>query len=408
MEPFAPLVWAVDLSDQRQHLVCYDLAVSGIREVFARTHDGVVVVNHRPRRLHRCRPGRRVGRVQGEHDALGEALAERGLLIRQRRPHGGDDVTEAMLVGSDDVHITLDYDGGAAAADVVLGPIEAVEHSSFIENRRLGRIHVLWPLLRLLRAARQHPAAEADDAAAVVPYRELYPVAKAVVGPPFALDEQAGLHQLRLREAARQQVAAQPVPARRRVAQEKVAHRPAVEAPLLHVGAGRRHVLEQAVIEERRRLVGVLQRPHLLPAAAIAAQLHARSLRQQAQRPGEVEVLLARDEGDDVAAGAAGAEAAPALAPRLDDERGRLLVVERAERPVVAPRLLQAHVAPDYVDDVEPRLYLLDRAHVPPRPRFVSGIPCPSIVQSPLTITLPMPAFSLAPTYPPSPSESPG
>src|SRR5690606_18787734 len=110
------------------------------------------------------------------------------------------------------------------------------------------------------------------------------------------------------------------------------------------------------------------------------AQLDAGALREQAQGAGEVQVLLAGDEGDDVAAGGAGAEAVPALAVRIDVEGRRLLRVEGAVGLEVTPGLLQSHALADDVDDVELGFDLVNGAHgwrTPGRARATPGRCCP-------------------------------
>src|SRR5690606_17261119 len=103
-------------------------------------------------------------------------------------------------------------------------------------------------------------------------------------------------------------------------------------------------------------------------------QHHSGAFRQEPQRASEVEVLFAGDEGNDVAARRAGAEAMPALPIRVDIERWRLLVVERTVGLEVASRLLQPDVRLHHLDDIELRLDLVYRAHGP-RLRFPAVIP---------------------------------
>ena len=65
----------------------------------------------------------------------------------------------------------------------------------------------------------------------------------------------------------------------------------------------------------------------------------------------EIDVLDLHVEGEDVAALAA-AEAVEVLRVGEDDERGRLLLMERAEPLVAAAGALELHVGADQLDDV--------------------------------------------------------
>ena len=75
--------------------------------------------------------------VHGEHDAPGKALQQGRLTVRQGRTHAGNHVAIAVLVGGDHVHVPFDDYCGALLADVLPGPVQAVEHAAFIKNRRL-------------------------------------------------------------------------------------------------------------------------------------------------------------------------------------------------------------------------------------------------------------------------------
>ncbi len=103
----------------------------------------------------------------------------------------------------------------------------------------------------------------------------------------------------------------------------------------------------------------------LLFGAAAFRQGHAGAGSEHPQRFPEFDPFSAHDEGEHIAAGAAGAEAVPALPFRRDDEGGRLLGVEGAEGFEASPRPLELDVLADDVSYVQPRLDLFDFVHRP-------------------------------------------
>jgi hypothetical protein len=74
---------------------------------------------------------------------------------------------------------------------------------------------------------------------------------------------------------------------------------------------------------------------------------------EDAERPPEIDLLALLDEGKEVTAFTAGAEAAPGPALRKDIKRRRLFGVKRAEPAVASPRLLQGRESPDVGDKVD-------------------------------------------------------
>ena len=59
------------------------------------------------------------------------------LTVGQGGTHAGNHVAIPMLMGGDYVHIPFDNYGGALLTNVLTGPVEPVEHRTFIKNRRL-------------------------------------------------------------------------------------------------------------------------------------------------------------------------------------------------------------------------------------------------------------------------------
>src|SRR5689334_43002 len=103
---------------------------------------------------------------------------------------------------------------------------------------------------------------------------------------------------------------------------------------------------------DRRGLVRVMKRLDLLAPSSIAPHLDARPVGQQPKRRAEFEVLLLRDEREDVAADAAAAEAVPGLAVGVHSEGRCSFRVERAEAFEAAAGFLELHIAADNLDDV--------------------------------------------------------
>ncbi len=135
-------------------------------------------------------------------------------------------------------------------------------------------------------------------------------------------------------EAARRQSAGQRLPRVRRITDGEPIQRLLGEAALVQVGA---RPLALSGLDEHLPVPGDrrLQRLAHAPLAPILArgalgELHARPLGQPRQRLAEVEAVALHQEGEDVATLAA-AEAVPRLAVGADDERRRLLRVERAQ-----------------------------------------------------------------------------
>ena len=69
---------------------------------------------------------------------------------------------------------------------------------------------------------------------------------------------------------------------------------------------------------------------------ALVFQRDAGAIRQDAQRLAELDLLSLHQEAEDIAAGAAGAEAVPGLTIRRDVEGRRTLCVEGTQGPEIA------------------------------------------------------------------------
>ena len=162
----------------------------------------------------------------------GEALEQLHLALGEGGAHLGDDVVEAELVGGDDVHVALDDDGAAFAADAVGGLVERVEGAALVEEGGLGGVQVLRH--RVVEGAR----AEADDPAFGVPDGEHQAAPEAVVEAVVALHEESGVEHLAVAEALRFQVLAGVLPGAEAVTEAELALSGGVEAALFEIAGG--------------------------------------------------------------------------------------------------------------------------------------------------------------------------
>ena len=230
-----------------------------------------------------------------------------------------------------------------------------------MEDLGLGRVQVLGP------GVAQRPAAEAHDPAALVGDREHQAVAEMGKGLAALVGlDQTGREQLGVAEALPLERLAQPLALVGRVAQLEGADGRPVEPAPLEIGhrlpAGRAGQL--GLEPGRRGGVGGVQ-----PLAGLGLRLatapcggvpQAGELGQPVQRVAEAQALELHDEVDGGAVGAAAEAMIEALV--LDHvERGRLLLVERAQAQMLAPAPRQLDVAADDLDQRQAGLEFLER-----------------------------------------------
>ena len=304
-------------------------------------------------------------RVQRQHDVLREALHELDLPFGDRRAHGCGHVPDAELVAADHVHVAFDDDQLVLVARRVARSVEAVHGAALVEERCLGCVQVFRLLLRLQRAR-----AEPDQPPAHVTDGEHQPIPEAVVQASIPRDREPAAHQLLLREAARTEVVREPVPACGRVSDLPAIEGFAIESTGFDVGARRGAIRagKRRLKEHGRRLVGGEQSLVLFALLLLARgrrpEFDPGAFGADAQRLGEFDILAAPHELDHVAACGAGTEAVPGAALRIDDERGRALLMEGAVRfPRTAALLQVRDIRPYGLDDVEPALYFIDHTH---------------------------------------------
>ena len=263
--------------------------------------------------------------VVAEHQFLGKAGEQAGLLHCQRRAHGGHRVVEARLVERHDVQVALAEDDVGALG--LFGQVQPVEHPPLGVDWGLRRVHILG--LRLV----QHPAAEGHHVAPGVHHREHQAVAELVVqAAVFVLDHQPCFQQIRLGVTLFRHGSEEHVPGVQRSPHAKPYRRlPGDAAPgqvLPHRLSLR--LLEQLVVKAGGVPVQVQQA--LAPAAGLPVSLflryfHACPFGQKADGVREGEVLLLHDEVHHAAAPFA-AEAVIDLLVRGDGEGAGLFTVE--------------------------------------------------------------------------------
>ena len=244
------------------------------------------------------------------------------------------------LVQGQHVGVALHYVYPALLRGVLAGAVDAEQRAALAVNGALGGVHVLGLLVVAHRAR-----AEAEHPPAGVPQREHDPRAEAVVeAAPPAL-AQARRLDLRLREPRPPRAQQHAVPGAGRKSHAELLQHLAPEATALEVGAGPRRLagVPQVPAVEGGRLREQLDQPLALAPALVVApagvvlQLDSVAVGELLDGVAEVEALLLLQEREDVAARLA-AEAVVELLDRVDRERRRALVVERAQpEPPRAP-----------------------------------------------------------------------
>src|SRR5574341_232927 len=160
------------------------------------------------------------------------------------------------------------------------------------------------------------------------------------------------------------------IPAIRRVAQLKAGNCLQAQAAPLDIGADIVGVgiLEKLLVEKMRRIHQ--QRAQSLDCLAGLLLLRRRRLKvdsgaisEHPHRLAEIQPLFLHDEGENIAAFTACAEAAPCARVGKDDEGRSFLRVKRTQRFIVTPRFLKRGVAVDQLDNVDLSFDIVRDAH---------------------------------------------
>src|SRR5437899_4819872 len=250
------------------------------------------------------------------------------------------------------VEATLGEDGPLAPANRVARVGQGVKEPLLEEDRRLRGVQVL----RLV-PGRESAAAEPDRSAALVADREDEPVPETIVrsmslGTPL---EQSRLDEQGLRPAAAEALR-ERLPTGGGVTDAEAFGDGPGNSPLLEVsGGGSARLRQLGGVEPLRRGDRAEELLALLVARAAGDapwNRHAEARRERLDRLGEIEPVDLAHEMDHVAAGAAPEAVVQALVA-VHGEGGGPLVVKRAETLPRPPRLLQAGVLADDLDDVD-------------------------------------------------------
>ena len=116
-----------------------------------------------------------------------QCVCDRGeLLTCDGSAHASDDVSEAVLVRGDDIHVTLDYHGSACSRNGIGGAVQGVDQLGFLEVRCFRSVDVLG--LGVVHGS----SGESDDVAVAIAEREHDAVDEHVApGAVFWLSQQS-------------------------------------------------------------------------------------------------------------------------------------------------------------------------------------------------------------------------
>ena len=169
------------------------------------------------------------------------------MVLGQRCTQRGDGIRHPGLRQRDGIHVAFNHEDFATVVGDLPREVVSVEQLALMEDRGIGRVEVLGLALP------QNPATEGDGVPLPIPDREHQPPAEHVIGRAAIVrrlgqrcfDQHPGV------KALRHQLAEQPVPRVRRVAQLEPLHSFRRQPPLFDVGAGVR-----AFGREQRLLIG--------------------------------------------------------------------------------------------------------------------------------------------------------
>ena len=289
--------------------------------------------------------------VEGEHHVLGIPTDHTDMVLGQRGSKRCNDERESGLMGSDDIHISLDHEDQITLLNSLARPVETVQHPALRENRRLRRVEILGltvadntptkaddPLLHIDDGEQEPSAKPVGERPGVVGRRKDQPGLFGVFQMNLLLPKEigqlapvvGGIPDLEVLEGRVNETAPLGVRPRRVVTAEAVAKK-----------------LERGGIDRVRALLLRLLALRGLAVSAPRCQGDSGALGQPLSRFDKGEIFGFFDELEDIAAHAAGPEAVPASLFRIDIERRRSFRMERTQPFVLAPDPLQGRVAGD-------------------------------------------------------------
>ena len=284
--------------------------------------------------------------VQQQHHRLGPgALEDAQVTGGERGGAEGQHVADPLLVQSEAVEVALHQHGLLLAADLVARLVQAVEHVALVVERGLPGVEVLGPLV-----AAHHPGAEGQRPPVRTADGDDQPVAEEV---EVAVPLLAGEDQARLERPLQGAGLPHPVgelrPAGGGEAQSEAAGGLLGDAAGLEVRPGPRARAPAPRGPEAKwraaRSVTSLSWARSRAAGSSAPSRSTPTSRAEiADGVHEGLAQVALQEGEGRPAGLAAVAVEDALL-RVHVEAGRLLLVEGAAPPPLAPGLLQLHVA---------------------------------------------------------------
>ena len=312
--------------------------------------------------------------VVAQHQLLGEAAEQAGLLHGEGCAHGGHGVVKSGLMQRHHVQIALTEDDVGPLG--LLGQIQPVEDTPFAVCNSLRGIHVLG--LGVVDDA----TAEAHHIAPGVDDRQHQTVAKLVVQPSvFAVDHQPCGQQLLFGVALAGHGGEQSVPPVGGRAHTEADGDALADLPPVQIALHRRALrgAQQVVVPAGGIPVQIQHTAAQLVGAALIFLLRHRQVGPLGQKPhglGKGEVFDLHDEIDDAAALFA-AEAVVDLLVRRHGEGGRFFIVERTQAEQIAALALQGDVAGHHVHDVAAgdqlvQKALIEHGNVPPSRKYAA------------------------------------
>ncbi len=139
------------------------------------------------------------------------------MIESQRRTERGRTVGKASLVRSDCIRIPFHNDRIRIFRHAFPRKIQRVQRSRLAEERRFGRVHILWLLVA------KCPPAEADHTFLDVKDRKYYPISEPVIiAAAVTPNDQSGLHGVFRSNILLSYVSDEAIPGRGSVAQAKL------------------------------------------------------------------------------------------------------------------------------------------------------------------------------------------
>ena len=294
--------------------------------------------------------------VQRQHNARIAAAHQLQLAVAERRSHRRNHIHKPGLMRANHIHIAFHQHCFALFQHSLARKVQTVQQCAFRKQLRLRRVEVLGVVRRV-----QRPCAKPNCASVAVANGKHEAVAKTVARRPFiSLVDQTRCRKVLDCVAALAKKLQAGIPAVRRVPQHKTLLGGGCYAAPLQILA---HAARSRTVQQRIVIkVGggsqygaqpVLHCRLLGRARVGRSQLHPRTLGKLLHHLRKRKALAARNKLEDIPAGIARPEAAPALRVGPHIKGRRLLIgVEWAKPAVAAPGAAQLNALANQLDDV--------------------------------------------------------